>query len=240
MKTLNSTKFGWIFSLPKASDFNIEARFKVFHRDKRLFPKGNTLGFEWLFLKAMWLLHCLLIIIHGKKECFLSPFLVTVISTYTSLWKSTEKSLSYTVHSSHPGVRCSCYIWKITITLIETFKCKNMYTTCMIFKLGISDIPSLSELYNLTIVPQSSMEKRFSFFCFVYPEQHNPCLQDGNGSKSMLFSFRRKPWFLTLFCNLGPTREQSDLGLFCPQQTLFSFHHFFTNAHRRVQGSQAH
>lgn len=135
--------------------------FKVFHRDKRLFPKGNTLVFEWLFLKAMWLLHRLLIIIHRKKECFLCPFLITVISTYTSLWKTTEKSLSYTVYSSHPGVRCSCYMWKITITLIKTPKCKKIYTTR--FKLGISDIPCLLALYYLIIVPQSSIEKDFSF-----------------------------------------------------------------------------
>lgn len=78
----------------------------------------------------MWLLHCLLIIIHWKEECYLPPFLVTVISTYTSLWKSTEKSLSYTVYTSHSGVRCSCYMWKITIILIKTSKCKNSYTIC--------------------------------------------------------------------------------------------------------------
>lgn len=162
--------------------------FQVFHRDKRLFPKGNTLVFEWLFLKVMWLLHCPLIIIHGKEEYFLTPFLVRVISTYTSLEKSTEKSLSYTIYTSHAGVRCSCYMRKITITLIKTSKCKNTYTTCMIFNLGICDIPSVLELYYR--IPKQYRE-RLPFFCFIYPEQHNPCLQDGNRSKSMLFFFAK-------------------------------------------------
>lgn len=36
--------------------------------------------------------------------------------------------------------------------------------TCAIFKLGISEIPSLLEPYCLTILPQSSIEKAFVFF----------------------------------------------------------------------------
>lgn len=38
------------------------------------------------------------------------------------------------------------------------------HTTCTIFKLGISDIPSLLELYYLTLTPQNSIEKDFPFF----------------------------------------------------------------------------
>lgn len=114
----------------------------------------------------MWLLHCLLIIIHGKDECFLSPFLITVISMYTSLWKSTEKCLSYTVCTSQTGVRCSCYMWKITITLIKTSKCKNTHTHTwpVWFSNWASLIFPLVELHYLTITPQNSIEKDFAFF----------------------------------------------------------------------------
>lgn len=38
------------------------------------------------------------------------------------------------------------------------------HTTCIIFKLGISEVPSPLELYYLTLIPQNSIEKDFPFF----------------------------------------------------------------------------
>lgn len=184
-KTLDCSKFVvWLgFFLPKSYGFNTEAShpkeiiwliFWVFHRgEKRLFPKGNTFGFEWLLYEIMRLLLCLLIIIYEKRRVFCVFFFITVISMYILPRKSTEKSVSYTVYTFCTGLRCSCYMLEIASYINQNFKCKNTHTTCAIFKLGISEAASLLEPYYLTITPHNSIEKDFVLF---YPAQHNPSL----------------------------------------------------------------
>lgn len=95
----------------------------------------------------------------------------------------------------------------------------------MIFKLGISDIPSVSELYYPPIARQSSREKDLPFFVSFTLSSITHAFKIEMGIKTRCSFFAGNLGF-SLFYNLGPVRGQiwfySPLSKLCFPSTTSS------------------